>query len=201
MGATEVLLLVVLIWALIGVATALVMGRRGHHPFTWLVLSLALGPLVIPVAASSSRRDRPRLLRQLGPGLEGVGEVDVLVGIDGSDESSSALDAVIDIVRTRIRRLTLAGVIDYDSAAAGRPWETEDRAERALSVMASRIPDQAPETVLLAGDPSQALIDFAKQEGFGLLVVGRRGHGASTRLLGSVATRLSHGAEVPVLIV
>jgi nucleotide-binding universal stress UspA family protein len=41
----------------------------------------------------------------------------------------------------------------------------------------------------------------AVEGGYDLLAVGRRGHGASKRLIGSTASRLAHGADVPVLIV
>jgi nucleotide-binding universal stress UspA family protein len=54
---------------------------------------------------------------------------------------------------------------------------------------------------LLSGRPAEALRKFAVEEGHGLIVVGRRGRGASHVLLGSVASKLAHGGDVPVLIV
>jgi nucleotide-binding universal stress UspA family protein len=41
----------------------------------------------------------------------------------------------------------------------------------------------------------------AREEGYELLAIGKRGHGRSKALLGSTASRLAHGTEVPVLIV
>jgi nucleotide-binding universal stress UspA family protein len=58
-----------------------------------------------------------------------------------------------------------------------------------------------PGTVLLVGQPAAALMKHAAEEGYELLVVGRRGHGASKALLGSTAMRLAHAAGVPVLVV
>jgi len=42
---------------------------------------------------------------------------------------------------------------------------------------------------------------YAVEEGYDLIVVGRRGHGASRVLLRRVADALARGGEVPVLIV
>jgi len=42
---------------------------------------------------------------------------------------------------------------------------------------------------------------YAVEEGYDLIVVGRRGHCASRLLLGKVAHTLARGGEVPVLIV
>jgi len=55
--------------------------------------------------------------------------------------------------------------------------------------------------VILAGRPADALARYAAENGFEVLVVGRRGHGAGKALLGSTAVSLSRQAGVPVLIV
>jgi len=126
--ATQKLALVVVLWILIGVIASVVMGRRGHASFTWLLLGALLGPLVIPVGLSadrSARRPDPRLqVRRLREGGSGAGPVDVLVGIDGSDRSIEALRAAVGLFSEGIGRLTLAGVIDFDSARASRTGET-----------------------------------------------------------------------------
>jgi nucleotide-binding universal stress UspA family protein len=53
----------------------------------------------------------------------------------------------------------------------------------------------------MSGPPARTLDTIAAEDGFGLLVVGARGAGISSVLLGSVATRLAARASVPVLIV
>ena len=63
MSGTAFLFGLLAVWIVFGVVSALVMGRRGHAPFNWLILGAVLGPLVIPVALSSmrdARRVRPR---------------------------------------------------------------------------------------------------------------------------------------------
>jgi nucleotide-binding universal stress UspA family protein len=42
---------------------------------------------------------------------------------------------------------------------------------------------------------------MAAEDGYGLLVIGTRGAGLSSALLGSVATRLAARASVPVLVI
>ena len=125
---------------MIGVTASLVMDRRGHSSFTWLLLGAVLGPLVIPIGMSTIRAEsrHPRAQARLTEeGEQGPGTVDVLVGIDGSVQSAAALRAALDLFADRIARLTLAGVIDNNSAISGRPWDTERLAVDELKRMAA----------------------------------------------------------------
>ena len=189
-----------LCWGLLGVSTALVMGRRGHEPFMWLVLAIVFGPLVLPLAVRALRHDRPGLLRQLSTGHPGPGKVDVLVGIDGSEAAVDALRSVIAILGDRLGRMTLATVVDYDVAEGSGLAEGRREAEADLR-RAAEATELAPGTVLLSGRPAEALRKYAVEEGYELMTVGRRGRGASRTLLGSVATELARGGDVPVLVV
>jgi nucleotide-binding universal stress UspA family protein len=53
----------------------------------------------------------------------------------------------------------------------------------------------------MAGRPATTLDTVAAEDGYDLLVVGARGAGMSSVLLGSVATSLAARASVPVLVV
>ncbi len=55
--STRFLILVALVWATIGVVVAFLMRRRGHDFFVWLVLGVAFGPVVVPLAFERSRPD------------------------------------------------------------------------------------------------------------------------------------------------
>lgn len=202
--STQILAIAAAAWALIGVTASIVMGRRGHNSFTWLLLGAVLGPLAVPLGVRAVRDERrdPRVkARPLREGAPGSGTVDVLVGIDGSVQSAAALRAGLDLFSERIGRLTLASVIDYDSAISGRPWDTEQLATEKLERSAASVNAVQPATVLLVGYPASALMRHAVEEGYEVLVIGRRGHGASKALLGSTAMRLSQEAGIPVLIV
>lgn len=206
MSATSVLLLLLAVWVAIGVVAGLVMGRRGHDPFGWLLLGAVLGPLVLPLAVASERHRGAAAPRRLAAGRQGEGRVDLLVGIDGSPEAAAALDAAVNLLGTRLGRLTLAAVADLDASVANQREEARLREE--LKGEASRIQARldadgvpvAAELVLLQGRPADALMANALAGGYGLLAVGTRGAGVTHRLLGSVATSLAAGTPVPVLL-
>jgi nucleotide-binding universal stress UspA family protein len=198
--SSEIFIIVALAWALFGVSMALAMGRRGHQPFMWLVLAIVFGPLVLPLAASALRHDRPSLFERLSRGRPGTGGVDVLAGIDGSPEAESALRSMIEMLGPRLGRLTLAAVVDYDIAVGSRLAEESGRAEGDL-VRTANDTGLRPETVLLSGRPAEVLRKHAVEGGYEVIVIGRRGHGASRVLLGSVASELARGGDVAVLIV
>jgi nucleotide-binding universal stress UspA family protein len=55
---------------------------------------------------------------------------------------------------------------------------------------------------LLRGNPGIKIVQYVKNEGFNLIVMGSRGlSGASRFLLGSVSDYVSDNAECPVIIV
>jgi nucleotide-binding universal stress UspA family protein len=205
MSATSALLVIVAVWLALGLAAALAMGRRGHDPFTWLLVGALLGPIGAVLAVLRLRDSGT--VRRLDAGLPGDGPVDVLVGLDGSAAARGALSAVLELLGPRLGRLTLAGVGELDDTAAERAHEQALRAElrrQAAAIGAGRTDRQAPAwtpaTVLLTGEPAAALERLAVSNGYDLLAVGSRGSGLTTALLGSVATRLAAGAKVPVLV-
>jgi hypothetical protein len=113
-SATAFLFSVFVLWVVIGVVSAFVMGRRGHAPYPWLVLGALLGPFVIPVALAQTREQQRVSVSHVEPSAY-RGPVDVLVGIDGSVESLAAADVVTRLLNERIGRLTLATVVNYEA--------------------------------------------------------------------------------------
>ncbi|MGZ8628719.1 MAG: universal stress protein [Actinomycetota bacterium] len=198
--ATEALAIALAVWLTVGITLAVVMGRRGHGSFQWFLVGAVLGPIALPVAWAKVRDEPDAESREIASGVPGAGDVDVLVGIDGSPESEAALHAVVELLGTRIRRLTLAGVTEFDDTSA-QAQENTRRAIASLERTATSTDAAEPGMVLLSGRPADALTDRARKDGYGLLVVGRRGRGATKALLGSTASRLAHGTDVPVLIV
>lgn len=201
MTATQLLLMIAALWMAIGVVASVAMGRRGHNPFAWLALGAIFGPLLIPIATVAVRDERMRRRREVSGGSPGQGPVDILVGIDGSPESEAALQEAVKLFATRIGRLTLANVEDFDSAGSFMPLEVEERAVETLERLASSTGSPKPGSVILTGRPANALAKYATEEGYQVIAIGRRGHGASNAIMGSTATRLARGADLPVLIV
>ena len=203
MSATMALLIIAVVWVAIGVAASLVMGRRGHTPWVWLVLGGILGPLAVAMARANMAREADVRPRAVLAGEPGPGEVDVLVGVDGSPQARGGLQSVVELLGSRLGRLTIATVVAYDTALTDLPTQEHDHALGELERCADGVRSlgATPATVVLAGAPDQALVDYARDEGYDLLVIGNRGRGLSRLAFGSVAQRLAGGSSIPVMII
>ena len=202
MSPTAFLVSVSIVWLVIGVISSIVLGRRGHDPFRWGLFGALFGPLVIPMALAEMRREH-RPAHVAPGGARGAGPVDVLIGVDGSAEADEAFAAALKLFGPQLGRVAIAGVtyFDAESSLAGRRANAELSA--LLASYAERVGqhlDHDADAVLLEGNPADALRSYALAESFDIVVVGRRGRGASTALLGSVATALAGESGVPVLI-
>ena len=181
-------------WLSIGLTLALVMGRRGHDAFAWLILGTLFGPLSAIFAVESRGDERPSPELVKARHSSGPGPIDALVGIDGSPESQAALHAAIEILGPRLGRLTLATVIPYDSGMDRR------RTARATLVEQAEALGDGPRVELLHGRPAPVLLERALSDGYDLLVIGTRGAGASKALLGSTAADVAESTKIPVLL-
>lgn len=132
------------------------------------------------------------------------GPVDVLVGVDGSAESIGAAAVVAGLLGDRIGRLTLATVIDYDTAIGGEKGLANRTARGELADAANAVARSVHreiDTTVRAGIPADALVARAGDGHYDVIAVGCRGRGTSKVVMGSVATRLARGAPIPVLVV
>ena len=194
MSYATVVLVVAVSWISIGLTLSLVMGRRGHDAFSWLLLGTVFGPLGLVFAAEARTEER------LSPALvaarrgSGPGSVAVLAGIDGSPESEAALIAAAELLGPRLGRLTLATVIPYDCGVA------RERTARATLERERKSVTSGPRLELLRGRPAPVLLERAVEDGYDLLVIGTRGTGASKAFLGSTAVDVAEWARVPVLL-
>lgn len=135
-----------------------------------------------------------------------------LVAVDGSDPSRKAAQAAVELAEKTGAEVTLAFCVVPVMTSPDVMWvataEIDQAQERAgMQILAETKASFSKSktkivTVLLRGHAAETIADVAKEQGFDLLVVGSRGHGAVKRLmLGSVATRLLHICEKPMLIV
>lgn len=125
-----------------------------------------------------------------------------LVPLDGSSRAEAALDAALPLAGRLVRQITLARSVDptagADAVAEARRYLEEQRLRAA-----ERIADAscAIEYAVLQGDPASQLIAHARREEE-LVILATRGHTGVKRLaLGSVADRMLHQADVPLLLV
>jgi len=138
--------------------------------------------------------------------------VKILVAIDGSTQSLSALDTLtrhLDWFRESAnltllyahpplpykRAVSWAG---KDAVHAYYDEESEAALAEARKLLDARGIAHAVEKRV--GDPAEEIIDCAAARGFDLVVMGTHGHTALVNLvLGSVATKVLAGSKVPVL--
>ncbi len=198
-----VVVVAVVIWILIGAAVALVMVRKGHSPLIWgsLVLYGPLAGLLALKARDAEEDVPPAEVRHTG--RPAGGEVDVVVGIDGSADAREAAERAVGLLGDRLRTVVLATVLDYDITQLPDPSRPKREAGEELDEAAARLRDRFgidPETVVLTGTPADMLVAHARERGADLLAVGSRGKGLSRVLLGSTASHVAH-ADVPVLVV
>ncbi len=199
MEANE-LVIVAAVWVAIGVVCAFVMRRRGHDFYVWLALGTVLGPLVVPLAI-----ERARFHDSLDRRTEGIptppkSGFDVVAGIDGSEESMTAIRSALDLFGDSLTSLTIVTVLDYDSESSAAGTEPREQAQAMLDEAAERTGMDFVRTEILYGRADRAIDEFARTHGAELIVVGARGHGATEALFGSITERLVGAGEVPVYV-
>jgi len=186
-------------WLAIGVILSIVMGRRGHNGFGWLIVGGLLGPLGVVLAVNAKDHEEQLAPASLHTGPAdpaGPGPVDVLVGYDGSQESVAAMDAVIELLGDRLGRLAVASVVPY-----GDGREHERKATEDLRHLAQQSSGRVADLEVLHGHPSVALREFAMAGGYDLIAIGTCGKGFAKTILGSAASELARDSKVPVLVV
>jgi nucleotide-binding universal stress UspA family protein len=118
-------------------------------------------------------------------------------------ELAKALGAAIDILH--VYQLPVFAL--PDSSVTVSPTyiaDLTDRAQRALNKHRDELAqtDIAVQTRLLEGVPAQSIVDYAKEIGAEMIVMGTHGHSGFRRfLLGSTAERVVRMASTPVLTV
>ena len=187
---------VAMAWFAGALVVGYVMGRMGYDAYSWTLMSAFLGPLIVPVAIAYLRHPPSREPTTRHAGERGSGPIDVLVGVDGSPESTAAVACAAALFGPRAGRFTLARVVPVDATR-----EMEREAADELDAACAVHPALDPSAVVLRGEPIGALRDYLKQHDYAVLVVGTRGAGRSKALLGGVATGLARGAGIPVLLV
>lgn len=136
----------------------------------------------------------------------------VVVGLDGSGPSLEALLHGLEEARWRRTSLHVVQVLDvtpavlhlkHDVTITTRELAESDRAE--IWGLAEPILDGGEVEVVRVerdGDPGERLVEYGKEAGASLLVVGPRGRGMVEKLfLGSTAEGVMRSASCDVLVV
>lgn len=146
-----------------------------------------------------------------GEGSAGTTPPTVVVGVDGSPESSTALTWAAQEARLRgarlrvVRAWDLPVAADYGAYLPSRafedlPADVARELDEQLTEVLGESPDVPVERVVVEGPAAKVLLEAGA--GTDLLVVGSRGRGGfAGLLLGSVGNQLAHHSHVPVTIV
>ena len=138
----------------------------------------------------------------------------VVAGVDGSDGSRRAAEHAAAIARHWKAKLLLVTVVRTPEGwwgIGGAPPSPEalsaaliEGQQKILTEIEEHLDLEGVEheTIEELGDPVSRLVDLCDQTDADLLVIGRRGAGLAERIiLGSVADRLCHLANCPVLVI
>ena len=95
MSRTLVMTVLLTAWLATGIVAGIVMSYRRHDRFSWWLLGVAFGPLLVPLALGAERREEPT--DGTTPPLTAQDRsVPALIAIDDSREAATALTAGLD---------------------------------------------------------------------------------------------------------
>jgi nucleotide-binding universal stress UspA family protein len=136
----------------------------------------------------------------------------IVVGTDGSDTASTAVDLAIQIARQNSAQLHLVAAVtsqggvaspiggvgggDPSSGAAHR----HVAAQHMLDEVAGGIEGLEVHTHVASGAPADVIVQTADEVGADLIVVGSKGMQGARRILGSVPNSVAHNSGCHVLI-
>lgn len=190
--------LAIVAWVSIGLGIAVASRRAGHNLAVFATFGVLLGPLsVLFFARAVGQSTVPPHVRRTG--ASGAGWIDVLVGVDGSAESTASAVACLEKLGNSIRRSAVAVVFDIETAE--HPAALQSSAQRQDEINAFAAFERwDPDLVDLGGRADCALLEYARRETFDLIVVGHPRTDLARVLLGSTASRLIESSEIPVLV-
>ena len=140
----------------------------------------------------------------------------IVVGTDGSETASKAVAEAVGLAKAVGAKVLVVSAYEPVSDArlreegrqvpADMQWMVNPRedVDSTLQDAAGGAEDAGVEIETFArqGDPADAILDVAEEQGADLIVVGNKGMtGAKRFLLGSVPNKVSHHAPCSVLII
>lgn len=143
-----------------------------------------------PAVQLAARAGCPVLVVRREPPVAGP----VLVGVDGSASSRTALDFAFDCTARREARLLAVRVVE-----PGRADDGDEVLIEAVAEVGRRYPGVAAECHTVRGDPGAVLVEQSRSAQ--LTLVGARGDEPWRGMLGAVSQTLLYHAPSPVIVV
>ena len=130
----------------------------------------------------------------------------VVVPVDFSDKSFTALDTAIELVSEPKQVLVVHVLQELSPLEPAEMWHTIDaqnRIRHTLTALRERLGDKYKDVdaQVLLGDPGHEVTEVAEHENADLIVLTSHGRtGVKRLLIGSVAERVTRLAHCPVLV-
>ncbi|SCL22648.1 Nucleotide-binding universal stress protein, UspA family [Micromonospora rhizosphaerae] len=147
-------------------------------------------PADAPAVRLAARAGCPVLVGRAGPPPQGP----VLVGVNGSESSRTALGFAFECADRRSAPLLAVRVIE-----PGQPDEGDDALAKAVTRYGERHPSVAAECHTIRGDPGTVLVEQSRLAQVAL--VGARGEEPWRGMLGAVSQTLLYHSPAPVVVV
>jgi len=136
----------------------------------------------------------------------------VLVPVDGSDNSYRALDAALLLSEKLGSSITVVNVMEQvpithieSEKLLSELLEAYKKENQEILSKCSNIATEkglSIKTLLLQGNPASVILDYSKKEKFDLVIVGSRGMGKFKQLiLGSVSSKIVHHSPCAILLI
>jgi len=137
----------------------------------------------------------------------------ILVPIDGSDHSRKVIEVASDIASKYKAEVHIVHVVSPLDRAHMLDDNLLKEVEKNYQEFAQRIVDEAKkefkkkgvesyQSAILRGDPAQEILQFAKENGVDMIVMGSHGAGAADMLMfGSVSHKVSHWSKCTCITV
>jgi len=129
----------------------------------------------------------------------------VLVATDGSDYSAGAIRTGVALARARSARLIGVSIAlnnpEYSTLVPNLAEEAEKRARDALKSFVAEAGVGTEAVTREAGDPSQGILDCAREHSADVIVIGRRGkRGIARMMVGDATAKVIGHADCAVLV-
>jgi nucleotide-binding universal stress UspA family protein len=136
----------------------------------------------------------------------------VLVPVDGSDNSYRALDAALLLSEKLGSKITVVNVMEQvpithieSEKLLSQLLQAYKKENQEILSKCSKIATEkglSIKTLLLQGNPASVILDYSKKEKFDLVIMGSRGMGKFKRLiLGSVSSKIVHHSPCAILLI
>lgn len=136
----------------------------------------------------------------------------VLVPVDGSDNSYRALDEALLLSQKLGSNITVVNVMEQvpithieSEKLLSELLEAYRKENQEILSKCSKIASEkgiSIKTLLLQGNPASVILDYCKKENFDLVIMGSRGLGKFKQLiLGSVSNKIVHHCQCAVLLI